>query len=170
MNIEYSKECYERLTEKMNRSTSFPTVAEQGGCIIMIGDRVTMNYMAMGYHYETVDTRHRESMPLIFEKPEDAYSYVMNVINIAKYYADKIKNSVNHSKAINDAKYELEKITSTNKSIIIPLIYDLLYHTGKHKNVNGFYDYNYFLVGLDYMRNNIANYEAKLKKEEEEKA
>lgn len=142
------------------------------GYIILIGDEVTSYYMAMGYHYETVDIRHRESMPLLFENFDDALKYITNVVDVARYYANRIKNNVNRSNAIRAAKYELEKITSTNKSVIIPMIYDLLYHSGKKENVYGFYDYIYNIAGIEYMDAKVEEYEEKLKnqKEEEEKA
>lgn len=139
--------------------------------IILIGDNITSEYMAIGYHYETIDVRYRNSMPLIFDKGDDAIAYAFNLIDIAKYYANRIENSVNRKKAVEDAQNELEKITSTNKSIIIPLIYDLLYHDGKTENAIGLYDYKCNIVNLDYMEAIRNMHERKMnKKEKEEKA
>lgn len=136
--------------------------------IILFGDNVTMPYTAIGYHYESVDIRHRDAMPLMFDDQNDAIAHANNIIKIAEYYANKIKNNVNRAKAIDDAKHELEKITYTNKSIIIPLIYDLLYNVGKRQNEFGLYEYKYNLASAIYPKYACEDYESRQKKEEEE--
>lgn len=119
---------------------------EPAGYIIKFGDFATVNFSAIGYNYDSVDLRNKDAMPLVFTTISDASDYIKNIISTAQYYTNKIKNSVNHSKAFDDAKYELEKITSTNKSIIVWLIMDLLYHTGKKENIEGLYEYQYAIV------------------------
>lgn len=114
--------------------------------IIKFGDFATVNFSAIGYNYDSVDLRNKDAMPLVFTQVSDAKKYIDDIINIARRYSEKIKNSVNHSKAFDDAKYELEKITSTNRSIIVWLIMDLTYNTGKNANCLGLYDYQYCIV------------------------
>lgn len=138
--------------------------------IIMIGDEFTIKFHGLGYHYEMEDIRKKDSMPLTFDTEEEAKKYMDTLLELVYYYTNKIKNNVNHSKAIDDAKYELEKITSTNKSIIIPLILDLVYHVNKKQNPLGFYDMQYTIVTDTYVEKQQRIYEYKqslLNKEEE---
>lgn len=148
--------------------TNKPRLNSPYGYMIMIGDEFTVKFNAMGYHYEVEDIRKRSSMILNFRTREEAQKYVDMLISIASYYANKIKNNKNFGKALDDAKYELEKITSTNRSIIIPLIYDLVYTVNKKPNVLGLYDMVYVIEDASKIKDIVNQYEIQLKQKEEE--
>lgn len=139
--------------------------------VVLVGDEFTIHYNALGYHYEVEDVRKDSCMPLQFDTLDEAYEYMESIVEIAKYYTNKISSNVSFSKAMGDAKHELEKITSTNKSIIIPIIYDILFNAGKEQNDQGLYDLKWCLITYDTVKE-IRDYykEQEANKQEEEKA
>lgn len=141
--------------------------------VILVGDEFTIHYHALGYHYEVEDVRKDSCMPLQFDSLDEAYSYMESIVEIAKYYTNRISSNVSFGKAMEDAKHELEKITSTNKSIIIPLIYDILFNAGKKQNDQGLYDMKWCLITYDTVKE-IRDYyneqKETINEQEEEKA